>query len=128
MCSFLPQKKKQSQSVKKVKKQTYKNVGKPIIGVASYYSAKLDGTITATGDRYRNSKYTAASNQFPLNSWVRVTRLKSKKSVIVKINDRMHKRMQAKGRVVDLSGIAAKDLGIIKSGLAKVSVQKIKRS
>ncbi len=92
-------------------------------GIASFYSSNLDGTKTATGEIFRNSKFTAASNHFKLNTWVRVTNLKNNKTVIVRINDRMHPRMKRKGRVVDLSRAAAKQLGFMKSGLTKVKVE-----
>lgn len=98
-----------------------------ITGIASFYSSNLDGTKTATGERYRNNKMTAASNDFKLNSWVRVTNLKNRRSVIVRINDRMHTRMQKKGRVVDLSRIAASRLGFLKNGLARVRVELVDR-
>ncbi|HCL04697.1 MAG TPA: septal ring lytic transglycosylase RlpA family lipoprotein, partial [Chitinophagaceae bacterium] len=65
----------------------------------------------------------AASNHFKLNTLVRVTNLKNNKSVIVLINDRMHNKMKRKGRVVDLTKHAAKELDFVKSGLTKVSVQ-----
>lgn len=92
-------------------------------GIASFYSSNLDGTKTATGEIFRNSKFTAASNHLKLNTWVRVTNLKNDKTVIVRINDRMHPRMKKKGRVVDLSRIAAKQLDFMKSGLTKVKVE-----
>ena len=104
---------------------TYQTKGKPISGIASFYSANLDGTKTATGELYRNKKLTAASNNFNLNSLVLVTNPKNNKSVIVRINDRMHPRMKKKGRIVDLSGSAAQALDILKAGLAKVRVQEI---
>ena len=104
---------------------TFKTKGKPITGIASFYSANLDGTKTATGERYRNNKLTAASNNFKLNIWVLVTNLKNNKSVIVRINDRMHPRMKKKGRVVDLSGDAASILDFKDAGLTKVKVQEV---
>lgn len=100
-------------------------IGKPIKGTASFYSAKFEGRKTATGDIFRQSKLTAASNHFKLNTLVMVTNLKNNKSVIVLINDRMHARMKKKGRVVDLSLTAAKQLDFIQNGLAKVLVQPI---
>lgn len=102
---------------------SFLTTGKIISGIASFYSANLDGTKTATGERYRNKKYTAASNNLKLNTWVLVTNLKNQNSVIVRINDRMHVRMQKKGRVVDLSGIAARELDFILDGLTKVKVE-----
>jgi rare lipoprotein A (peptidoglycan hydrolase) len=105
---------------------TFKPVGKAINGIASFYSYNLDGTLTSTGERYRNSKLTAASNNFKLNTWVLVTNLKNQKSVIVRINDHMHPRMKAKGRVVDLSREAARLLDFMDNGLTKVKVQPVK--
>jgi rare lipoprotein A (peptidoglycan hydrolase) len=105
--------------------KNYQKTGKKIKGVASFYSANLDGTKTATGEIFRNSKYTAASNNLKLNTLVLVTNLKNKKSVVVRINDRMHPRMAKKGRVVDLSRIAAKALDFMENGLTKVSVETI---
>ncbi len=100
---------------------------KVIYGIASFYSKGLDGTKTATGERYRNAKLTAASNNIKLNTWVKVTNLSNDNFVIVRINDRMHPRMAKKGRVVDLSGAAAKELDFMKKGLTKVKVEPIDR-
>jgi len=63
---------------------------------------------------------TAACNVLPLGTWIRVTNLRNKKSVIVKINDRLHTRMK---RIVDLSKKAADKLDYIKSGLTRVKVE-----
>ena len=63
---------------------------------------------------------TAACNVLPLGTWVRVTNLRNGKSVIVKINDRLHARMK---RIVDLSKEAADKLNYIKSGLTRVRVE-----
>jgi rare lipoprotein A len=100
---------------------------KMLKGTASFYSANLDGTKTSTGETFRNKKFTAASNNFKLNTWVKVTRLSNGKSVVVRINDRMHKKMAKKGRVVDLSRAAAAELGMLKAGLTKVMVEEIEK-
>ncbi len=105
---------------------SFKVIGKAVTGIASFYSYNLDGTLTATGERYRNNKLTAASNNFKLNTWVLVTNLKNKKSVIVRINDRMHPRMKKKGRVVDMSREAARLLDYMDNGLTRVKVEPIK--
>jgi rare lipoprotein A (peptidoglycan hydrolase) len=105
---------------------SFKVIGKAVTGIASFYSYNLDGTLTATGERYRNNLLTAASNHFKLNTWVLVTNLRNKKSVIVRINDRMHPRMKKKGRVVDLSREAARLLEFMDNGLTKVKVEPIK--
>ena len=99
--------------------------GKVVKGIASFYSSNLDGTRTATGEIFRNSKFTAASNNLKLNTWVRVTNISNGKTVVVRINDRMHPAMKRKGRVIDLSRIAAKKLDFIKAGLTKVILEVI---
>lgn len=100
---------------------------KVMTGIASFYSKNLDGTKTATGEYYRNSKLTAASNNYKLNTWVKVTNLSNDNFVIVRINDRMHPRMAKRGRVVDLSRAAAKELDFMKKGLTRVRVEPIDR-
>lgn len=99
--------------------------GKLIKGIASYYSSKFEGRKTATGTIFRNAGMTGASNHFKLNTLVLVTNLRNNKSVIVLITDRMHPRMKKKGRVIDLTRNAAKQLDFIQRGLVKVSVQPI---
>ncbi len=99
--------------------------GKVVKGIASFYSASLDGTKTATGEIFRNSKFTAASNNLKLNTWVKVTNLNNGKTVVVRINDRMHPAMKKKGRVIDLSRAAAKTLDFMENGLTKVKLEVI---
>ncbi|MBL7759299.1 MAG: septal ring lytic transglycosylase RlpA family protein [Sediminibacterium sp.] len=101
--------------------------GKVITGTASFYSARLDGTKTSTGEIYRNKKFTGASNSLKLNTWVRVTNLRNGKTVVVRINDRMHPNMKKRGRVIDLSRIAAKELDFISRGLTKVKLEVIEK-
>jgi rare lipoprotein A (peptidoglycan hydrolase) len=101
----------------------FKKTGKNIKGVASFYSVSLDGTLTATGEKFRNEKLTAASNNLPLNTWVLVTNTKNGKTVVLRINDRMHPRMAKKGRVVDVSIRVARKLDFVDAGLTKVKVE-----
>lgn len=101
---------------------------KTVIGIASFYSTNLDGTKTSTGETYRNSKFSGASNHFALNTWVRVTNLRNNKSIKVRINDHMHVRMAKRGRVIDLSRSAAKELGFLSRGLTRVKVEEIPNS
>jgi len=97
---------------------------KSLFGIASFYSPNLEGTETATGEIFEHACLTAASNNFKLNTWVKVTNLRNGKSVVVRINDRMHPRMAEKGRVVDLTLSAAKKIGLtFLAGLAKVKVE-----
>lgn len=100
---------------------------KAVLGIASMYSPKLEGTETSTGETFSHNNLTAASNNFKLNTLVKVTNLRTGKSVVVRINDRMHPAMAAKGRVVDLSISAAKQIGLtLGMGLTKVKVEIVK--
>jgi rare lipoprotein A len=85
---------------------------------ATYYAQKFNGRKTYSGERYNNKKYTAAHRNFPLQSLVKVTNPRNNKSVIVRINDRFHRK-----NMIDLSIIAAKKLGILGQGTAKVKLQ-----
>lgn len=89
-------------------------------GIASYYADKFKGRETTSGERYLPEKYTAACNVIPLNTWIRVTNLTNNKSVLVKINDRMHPKNK---RLVDLSRIAAKKINLISYGIIKVKLE-----
>lgn len=104
----------------------FRKTGRKLRGIASFYSLNLDGTKTATGEKFRNEKLTAASNNLPLNTWVKVTNQRNGNAVIIRINDRMHPRMAKKGRVVDLSYRAARILDFVDNGLAKVTVEELK--
>jgi rare lipoprotein A len=89
-------------------------------GTASFYSNKFDGRKTANGEIFSQKKMTCACNVLPLGTWIKVTNTKNNKSVIVKVNDRLHPRMS---RIVDLTRAAAMQLGFIDAGLANVTVQ-----
>ncbi len=109
------------------KEVSYTLIGPVKKGMASFYSLKFEGRKTATGAIFSHAKYTAASNHFPLGIYVRVINPKNNKYVIVKINDRMGKSMSKKGRIVDLTRLAAKEIGIFKQGIGKVLVQKVEK-
>jgi rare lipoprotein A (peptidoglycan hydrolase) len=96
-----------------------------VTGIASFYSRNLDGTLTSTGERYRNKRYTAACNLFKLNTLVRVTNMRNGATILVRINDRMHPNMLRKGRVIDLSGVGAHQLKTKSSGIVKVTLEAI---
>ncbi|NEN74895.1 septal ring lytic transglycosylase RlpA family protein [Pelistega sp. NLN82] len=89
-------------------------------GVASWYGPGFHGRKTANGESYNQHALTAAHKELPLNSVVKVTRVSTGKSVIVRINDRgpFHGN-----RVIDLSYAAAKKLGIDKKGSDKVKIE-----
>lgn len=96
-----------------------------ITGIASFYGASFEGTLTATGEIFRNSKYTAACNLYKLNTLVRVTNMRNGRSVLVRINDRMHPNMLKLGRVVDLTTTAAKKLHLSSKGIVKVTLDAV---
>jgi rare lipoprotein A len=95
---------------------------KVLYGTASFYSNSFNGKKTANGEIFSQQKMTAACNVLPLGTWIRVTNLRNGRSVLVKINDRLHTRMT---RVVDLSRSAAEKLSFIRSGLTRVKVEVI---
>jgi rare lipoprotein A len=89
-------------------------------GQASFYSNKFNGRRTANGETFDQKKFTCACNVLPLGTWIKVTNLRNKRTVIVKVNDRIHPKMK---RIVDLSRSAAQKLGYISSGLTRVKVE-----
>lgn len=99
--------------------------GKIVLGTASYYSGRFEGIKTASGERFSNKAFTGASNSLKIGTWVKVTNIKNGKSVVVKINDKMHPRMKRKGRVIDLTRAAAQKLQFLNKGLAKVKLEVI---
>ena len=88
-------------------------------GIASWYGNKFHGNKTSNGEIYDMYAMSAAHKRLPLPSYVRVTNLNNNRSVIVRVNDRgpFHK-----GRIIDLSYVAAHKLGIDKAGTAPVEV------
>ena len=93
---------------------------KTVVGVASYYGHVHQGRRMANGQRFDESKLTAASRTLPLGTHVKVTSLRNQKSVIVTITDR---GPAVKTRVIDLSTAAARALGMISRGVDKVRVE-----
>jgi rare lipoprotein A len=91
-----------------------------LYGQASFYSNKFNGRRTANGETFDQKKLTCACNVLPLGTWIKVTNLKNGKTVIVKVNDRIHPKMK---RIVDLSRAAAQKLGYISNGLTRVKVE-----
>ncbi len=89
-------------------------------GIASYYHDSLHGNKTASGQVYDKTRLSAAHKTLPLGSKVRVTDVKTGKSIVVRVNDR---GPFVKGRIIDLSRRAAKELGIVKRGIAKVKME-----
>ena len=88
-------------------------------GVASYYANKFEGRKTYTDEIFCQDSLTAASNTLPMHTWIRVTNLRNKRSVIVQINDKMHPRNR---RLIDLSRAAAAQIGFAGRGLTRVRI------
>jgi len=89
-------------------------------GMASFYSDYYEGKTTANGEIFRHNKNTAAHKTLPFGTKVEVTNLKNNQSIVVRINDR---GPFVKGRIIDLTKTAAKDLGMIGDGVTKVKIR-----
>ena len=88
-------------------------------GIASWYGKKFHGRRTSSGEVYDMYALTAAHKTLPLGTWVKVRRLDNSRQVVVRVNDRgpfVH------GRIIDLSYSAAKELGMVGPGTARVEV------
>ena len=89
-------------------------------GTASWYGAKFHGRTTASGERYDMHAMTAAHRTLPFGVVVEVTNLDNDRRVRVRINDRGPFK---KGRIIDLSYAAARELDMVHKGLAPVKVR-----
>lgn len=94
-------------------------------GIVSYYGSEFEGRKTASGEKYSSAELTAAHPALPFGTRVLVTELLNGRSVTVRINDR---GPFVKGRIIDLSYLAATKLGIIERGTADVVLQVLKGS
>lgn len=89
------------------------------MGTASYYGKRMHSRHTNSGEPFDNTSYTAAHKTLPFGTLVKVTNLKNNKTVIVRINDRGRFR---KGRVIDLTYAAAKELDMLRDGIVNVQL------
>ncbi len=89
------------------------------VGVASYYGRAHDGRRTASGEIFDMNEMTAAHRSLPFGTRVRVTNLANGRQAVVRINDRGPFR---RGRIIDLSYAAARKLGLVRRGVARVRV------
>ena len=90
------------------------------VGTASYYAGKFHGRKTASGEIYNKNGFTAAHKTLALGSYALVTNLRNGRKVIVRINDR---GPFSNSRVIDLSMGAAREIGMIHSGIANVRIE-----
>ena len=103
-----------------VKEPVVKEPGYHAVGLASYYGRKFHGRRTASGEHYNMQALTAAHRTLAFGSRVEVTNLKNGRKVRVRINDR---GPFIKGRIIDLSYAAAKQIGMLSRGVARVKIQ-----
>ena len=93
------------------------------IGTASWYGDYFHGKQTASGEPYNMYDLTAAHPTLPLGTWVKVTNLRNREAVMVRINDR---GPVVPGRIIDLSYSAAKVLHFKAQGLQRVRLDIVK--
>ena len=89
-------------------------------GMASWYGPGFNGHRTANGERYNMRGMTAAHQTLPFGSLVEVRNLENGHAVVVRINDR---GPFARGRVIDLSYAAAREVGVFGPGTAEVELR-----
>lgn len=89
------------------------------VGMASWYGKDFHSKQTANGEIYDMHAMTAAHKTLPMPTYVQVTNLENNKSTVVRVNDR---GPFSKGRIIDLSFAAAKELDMVDTGLAKVHI------
>jgi rare lipoprotein A len=94
-------------------------------GKVGYYADSFQGKKTANGERYDKDALTCAHKSLPFGTKLRVTRLDNKKSVVVRVNDR---GPFTEGYVVDLSRAAARQVDLIKAGVARCKIEVIEDS
>ena len=92
-------------------------------GKASYYGGRHHGRKTASGERFNKNDLTAAHKTLPFGTRVKVTNLRNNQVVVVRINDR---GPYARGRVIDLSEQAAREVGMIRAGVVPVRLEILK--
>ena len=93
-------------------------------GLASFYSRKLHGKRTASGDTFSNDELVAAHPRYPFGTKARVTNLENGESVVVRITDRGASRANRReGVIIDVSQAAAAELRMKKDGRVRVRVE-----
>lgn len=90
--------------------------------MASWYGTQFNGRRTASGERYDMRRLTAAHPNLPFGTMVQVTNLENGRQVVVRINDRGPFSKRSRRRVIDLSYAAARELGVVGPGTARVEL------
>lgn len=91
-----------------------------VTGLASWYGPGFHGNLSANGEIFDQNALTAAHTELPFGTRVRVTNLDNGRSVVVRINDR---GPYIGNRIIDLSAAAAEVIGMLDSGVARVSLE-----
>ena len=91
-------------------------------GQASFYAARFHGRRTASGERYDHQALTVAHRTLPFGTVLRVTNERNGRTLTVRVNDR---GPHVRGRILDLSGAAARRLGV--TGTAPVTIEVLGR-
>ena len=99
---------------------TYVEVGDTKKGISSWYGPNFHGKQTSNGEVYNMHARTAAHKTWPMDTMVKVNNLQNGKSTIVRINDR---GPFVRGRIIDCSYTAGKEIGLDRMGIAKVSIE-----
>lgn len=99
---------------------TYVSVGQVQGGISSWYGPNFHGKHTSNGEVYNMHARTAAHKTWPMDTMVKVKNLQNGKSTIVRINDR---GPFVRGRIIDCSYTAGKEIGLDRMGIAKVSIE-----
>ena len=94
------------------------------IATAVYYSRRSDGHRTASGERFNSNALTAAHKTYPLGTRLRLTNVRNKRSVVVRVNDR---GPFTPGRDLSVTRRAARQLGMLRTGHAQVQVTVLRR-
>jgi peptidoglycan lytic transglycosylase len=90
------------------------------VGLASWYGPGFYGRKTASGERFKKNKLTCAHRTLPFGTQLMVTNLENGKNVEVTVNDR---GPFVRNKIIDLSPAAAKELGLMKKGFARVELR-----
>lgn len=91
-------------------------------GKASYYAKRATGARTASGERLHHDSLTCAHKRYPFGTMLKVTNIKNGKTTVVRVNDR---GPFVRGRIIDLSYAAAREIGMLSAGITTVEVEEI---
>ncbi len=116
----IPSKQSKSTDISSNKAGNVLPVGTKFRGKASYYHDKFDGRLTANGETFSQTAFTAAHRELAFGTMVKVRRISNNKTVVVRINDR---GPFAEGRIIDLSYAAAEAIDLIDDGVAEVEIE-----